>query len=331
MSERGPVRAPNRAEVRSAALGRGGRLERGAAFGLLLRSDDPEREALLASVANDTRETPQERSAAVIALGHISTPKAEQLLRQMLATAPLRVLPDVLRSLGRIGSPAAIDAIDASVTSSVRPVADAARFAASLIAYRYRLPGHDLPIPPPNELLAVPSRDARPMDVGAAPRSEARAALASLVHEPYGIELAPGSLTQLRCGTDLHVLCVNREFVVRGAASSLLERKALLALAALQSREGDGYSVSYILLSTPSPTRDTIGLLAPRCTGHPALAGSAELNGDRLRLTLRSVDRPGARPLAIDGTLELGRVTILEAVVAARRKRAPAPATATPG
>jgi hypothetical protein len=319
-------RHPTRSEIRTAVRGSGGPLERRAAFALLAQSDDPEREALLASVADDPRELPQQRSAAAITLGHIPTPKAEQLLLQNLNNSPPEVLPDVLRSLGRIGSPQAIPLIEAFATADSSPVTAAARFAAALLAHRFGLAGHDLPVPAPQDLLPLPSRDTRPVEVAVASDTDTRAVLASLAHEGYGVELYGSSLTEFRCGTEVNTVCVNREFVEPGASRKLLKRKAVLALVALQSREGAGHSVSYIILSKPSSSGDEIDLLAPRCTGHPALAGYARVTGDEIRFSLRSVDRPGARAFALDGTIERGRIGTTLAVAATKRNPAPLPA-----
>ena len=256
----------SRGELRDAVLGRNDRLERRVAIAMLLHSDDPEREAILASVASDVREPPQQRSVAAIALGQIRTAEAERLLMQIVKNAPPSVAADALRSLGRIARPAAIEAIEACAVSA-EPVASAARWAAALIAYRFRLPGHDLPLPPARELLKLGGDEAQPIDIGRASAADARAVLAAVKHEAYGIEVVPRPLTQLRCGTDTHVLCVNRELAAPGSAASLLERKALFALALLRSREGSGYSVSYVVLAHPSRTSREVGLLAPRCSG----------------------------------------------------------------
>lgn len=326
--DRAPSRPPTRAEIRAAVQGGAVSLPRTVAFALLAASDDPERELLLARVLENSGERPQLRSAAAIALGHILTAKAEQLLAQALRTAPSDVLPDILRSLGRIGSPAVLDRIDPHGASAVGLVAAAARFGAALITHRFGLSGHDLPVPSAEDLLAEPTGRVRPIEVVRHSTAEARAVLASLAHEPYGIDLAEESVTQLRCGTDRNTVCLNRQFVSRGSTGTLLERKALLALVALQAQEGDKHSVSYVILAAPSRTSGAIDLLAPRCSGEPALAGSARLIGDEIRFSLRSVDRPGARGFFLDGTIERGRPTITGATASVTRRPAPTPAHA---
>jgi hypothetical protein len=220
-----------------------------------------------------------------------------------------------------------LEAIDAQTESQVEPVADSAQFAGALIAHRYGLPSHELPVPRADELLTDPGGGERPMRVVNPSAATARAVLWSLRQEPYGIDLAPESLMELRCGTDAHTLCLNQQFTSSGSARALLQRKSLLALVALQSREGAGYSVSYIVLVSPSRGQ-AVDLLAPRCTGDPAIAGSALVVGDKITFSLRSVRRPGARGVFLDGTIELGRVAIARASVSVERQPAPAPARA---
>jgi hypothetical protein len=320
-----PRPAPTHADILAATQGYVAAPPRRVAFALLAASDDPDREVVLSRVLENPRECPAVRAAAAIALGHIPTEKAAALLVQALWTAPPEALPDVLRSLGRIGGPYALEVIDRQRASAVGPVSDAARFSGAVIAYRFGLAGHDLPIPTAQDLLAEPIRGERAIEVTPASPPQARAVLASLAHEPYGIELATDTLLQFRCGTATHTVCLNCRFVAPGAAAALLERKALLALTALRSQEGEGHSVSYLILASPSRSGAGIDLLAPLCTGALALAGSAQLVGDEIHFSLRSVDRPGARPLFLAGSVERGRMTIARAAVSKARQSAPPP------
>jgi HEAT repeats len=315
---------PTRAAIRAAVLGKSVALERRAAFALLGHSDDPEREELLANIARESGESLQQRAMAAITLGHIRTPKAELLLTQVAESSPSAVLPYVLLSLGRIGSPEALPTVDQYASSTPPTVAATARFAAALIAHRFRLPGHDLSTPAADELLPKPNDTGLLVEVARVSAEDAQGVLNSIGQEGYGIELAGGVLTQLRCGTDVHTICLNRDFVNADGVTSLLQKKALLALVGLASREGAGHSVSYVILSAPSRTGAGIELLAPRCTGRPALAGCAQVTDDEIHFSLRAVDRPGARALALDGSLRLGNVT-LRAVAATRRSPAPSP------
>src|SRR5262249_10333701 len=195
-----------RARILAAVHGRPSTISRREAFKLLARSDEPDREKSLASVLGNPQEEPQQRSLAAIALGHIATPIAENLLLDALDGSPVTILPDVIRALGRIGGTKAITPPHRIATSCTPALVAAASFAASLIAHRFGLPGHDLSVPAQQDLLPVPDTDAQPMQVGEASETDASSVLASLAHEPYGVELYGGSMTQLRCGTDVHTI-----------------------------------------------------------------------------------------------------------------------------
>jgi hypothetical protein len=300
-------------------------LTRTEAFALLAASDDPEREALLASVVENPREDSRQRSAAAIALGHVLSPHAERLLSRAARNAPPEVLPEVLTALGRIGGTDALDVIDQFLTTTSKSVGAAARFAGALIAHRFGLAGHDLPVPSARELLPEPSANARPIVVGPPAPEEARTILASLAREPYGVALHAASMLQFRCGTDVNTLCLNEEFIGTHSARLLLERKALLGLVALESRTPGEHTISYVLLSTPSPMRATLDLLAPRCNGSAALGGSGTAVGEEIRFALRSIDRPGARAVTLDGTLRSGHVALRVALISTTRRPAPRP------
>jgi hypothetical protein len=300
-------------------------LSRVQAFVLLAASDDPEREVLLSGVLENPSEDSRLRAAAAIALGHILSDKSAELLAQALWTAPPEVLPDVLRSLGRVGRPDDLGEIDRHLSSAHTLIAKAARFSAALISHRFGLDGHDLPPIDPSEIIAEPTGDERPLEVAKASSEEVRAVLASMAREPYGIELATNSLTEFRCGTEAHTLCLNHRLVEKGSAAALLERKSLVALAALRSREGAGHSVSYIVLASPSGQNGVVNLYAPLCAGVPALVGSARPSRHDIHFSLRSINRPGARGIFLDGRVEHGEITMTRATVSRSRRPAPSP------
>jgi nucleotide-binding universal stress UspA family protein len=317
------------ADVVAAALGVPANLSRTEALARLAASEDPNREDVLSRVLQDPGERAQLRAAAAVGLGHIATERSEQFLVQALYTAPTEILPEVLGSLGRVGSPAALELIDEHKDSQADLIAAGAHFAGALITFRFGLSGHELHVPRTNELLLDPEGGERAMRIDTPSPGRTRSVLASLEHEPYGIDLATEGLTELRCGTDVHTVCVNRRFTAPGSAAALLERKWVLALAALQSRESEGHSVSFVVLASPS-RRGKVDLLVPNCTGHAMLAGSAHVTGDRIAFSLRAIRRPGARGVFLDGTLGRGRLMLDRASVSVARQSAPLPARAAP-
>jgi hypothetical protein len=192
-----------------------------------------------------------------------------------------------------------------------------------LIAHRLGLPGHELPFPAAENILK-PAGQTRPIEFAAVDPVTARVVLDAMKQHPYGIAFDPAKLTLTRCAGEINVICPNREFLGT-AAARLTERKAVLALGALQSPETGEYSVSYVVLSRPAGA-GTVAIMIHRCSGKLALAGTARIVGARLEFELRSVRQPGAWAASVKGTMEDGRIQITEAVSSTVQEKRRVPA-----
>jgi hypothetical protein len=299
-------------------IGRDQRFARGEAMASLANSNLPGSETVLARVLEDPREKWAYRSAAAIALGRIFSPAAERILVRNLREESGPALLAVLRSLGSIGGPRALAAIDGLKLPSRHPAGRATAFAAALITHRYGLAGHDLRFPKPSELLAAPQRPhLRTIDISVLEKRQTRRVTEALKRYPYGIELSPTVSTRIACAGEVNVVCVNAEFVPGSSLSVLAERKALLAVAALQSPETGDYSVSYLVLTARRRASKTINILVTRCSGNAALAGTGQLADERLEFELHSIRRPGARAIKFRGALSGGVIHADEALSSA--------------
>ncbi|HEY7140103.1 MAG TPA: HEAT repeat domain-containing protein [Methylomirabilota bacterium] len=300
-------------QLREALHGGRSDIAQGEAFALLAASSFPEREVLLGSVLQDRREPTAVRSAAAIALGRIPTRESEQILLTNLAAEEWRVQVEVLRALGKIGGAEALAAIDRLRLPAEDP--GGAAFAASLIAHRLRLPGHELPLPPGERLLKVPEERAHAIRVSPLPPELARKAILDLARQPYGVEYDENRLVRLECVRRVNVVCPNRQLTEAGQVARLRERKAVAAVVALQSPETGDYSVSYIVMVAPAGSAGRVQIIAPRCSGRPGLAGTGNVVDDRLAFELRTVERPGAFPMELSGELVTGEIRFRRAVV----------------
>jgi hypothetical protein len=285
-------------------------LLRGEAMAELAASALPQKEAVLAEVLEDPREDTLWRIVAAMVLGRIATPHAARILLHNLPRVDTRIETPILKSLGRIAEGAALDAIDERVRHARTPaVAAAGRFAAALISHRLGLAGHDLPVPAETDLLPPPAGESRTVEFAPAPADLAARVLRDMQRYPYGhVDLDPSHPTRIVCGREVQVLCLNRNAIGPAVAG-----KALLGIVALQSAETGEHSPAYLLLSRPGHGAGTLDVLATRCSGALALAGSARVAGARVELELRSVRRPGARAIVVRGVLDGGRVESAEA------------------
>jgi hypothetical protein len=286
--------------LRKAIRGADPAIARGEAFALLAAGPFQKREELLGQSLHDPGEPATSRRAAAIALGRIATAEAEQTLLAGLKGTEPPVQADIMRSLGRIGGRTALKAIEAlDVPPPARP---AAGFAMGLIAHRLGLDGHDLAPPSEKQLLEVPE-ESRKIDASPLEPERAAKVLADLRLQPYGIDYDPETLVRLQCGPRVNVVCPSLEVMKPGGIARLTERKALAGVAAYESPETHDYSVSYLLLTAPEGSSGGVHIHALRCSGRGALAGSGNVEGDRLIFRLRSLERPGGFRVELSGLL----------------------------
>jgi hypothetical protein len=300
-------------------LGKDEKFSRAEAMAQLAASERPDRVTLLAQVLDKASEPRRYRAVAAIALGRIATSASEEILLRNLPKTADDAFPEVVLSLGRIGSAKALAAIDALKLSPQHPAWARTAYAAALIAHRLGLPGHELPFPAEANLLKPQATRARPVEFTPLEPMTARDVLDAMKRQPYGIAFDPGKLTRIRCAGETNIFCPNREFQ-GNAVARLRERKAVVALGALQSPETGDYSVSYVFLTRPSGV-GTIEIMAHRCSGALALAGNGAVVGAQVEFELRSVRRPGALAISVKGATQDGRVQITEAAVSTTRER----------
>jgi len=308
-------------KVPDVVLGRDPKFARAEAMAQLAASDRADRETLLVQVFENAIEPRRYRIVAAIALGRVATPGAERILLHNLPKTADDCFPEVLRSLGRIGGPEALGAIDALKLPAQHPASRTAAYAATLIAHRLGLPGHELPFPAETNLLNPPATQTRPIEFTQLEQATAREVLDAMKQHPYGIAFDPAKLTQIRCAGEINVVCPNSEFL-RTAAARLKERKAVLAVGALQSPETGDYSVSYVFLTRPAARiAGTIEIMVHRCSGTLALAGTGKIVGARVEFELRSVRKPGAWAISVKGGMEDGRIQITKAASSTIREK----------
>lgn len=292
---------------------------RAEAMAQLAASKLHDRERLLGHVLEESSQPWRYRAVAAIVLGRIATAASEEILLRNLPNTAADSFPEVLLSLGRIGTAKALSAIDALNLSPQHPAWPKAAYAATLIAHRLRLPGHELPFPANADLLRPPVIQTRRIEFKPLEAAVAQTVLDAMERQPYGITFDPTKMTRIRCGGEINIFCPNRKFLGT-AAASLRERKALFALGALKSPETGDYSVSYVFLTRPSST-GAIEIMVHRSSGALALAGTGTIAGGQGKFQLRSVRRPGVFAISVKGAIGDRRVRITKAATSTTRER----------
>lgn len=315
-------------KIRNVVLGNDVSFTRPAAMSLLLRSDSPNKDHDFATVLEDEVVPARIRHLAAVMLAKVDTRAAQDILIRNLAIRDERVRTGVLIGLGRIGDMRALEAIERSNDQS-KP----AQFAMTLIAHRLGVEGHELTVPDEKGLLKIPANSARPVEWQRADAGDVRVALRSLAQDPFGIAYAEAPAYQIRCGERQLMVLFNRELAAQNMIKRASDRKALAGVVALRNESNGLYSVSLLLLTSPSAKNEAVHLLLCHTNGDIGYAGLALVKDNSAEFSLWAVDRAGAFPIRFEGTFHDGRLeikTALSAQFVARRHQPRRGLTAEP-
>lgn len=261
-------------------------------------SEIEDREQLLRDVLTDVSESPPTRARAAGGLASIATPSALLTLVRAAPDAEPTMLTTAIQLLGRSGGATEHRILDDIAALAGRPVADYARTAAALIAYRHRL---DAPGLADQQLgtLTLADGDRMPFEVSRPATSEAERCRRSLDAERLHWPVAPEHAVSLRCRTRTMILSMDPTFLTVGGVASLQRRKGLIAVVATRLEDGDGYSASHFVLADPARGTQVL-IRVCRPSGRLMLIGEGSV-ADSIRFTLRAVERPGAVAVDLSG------------------------------
>lgn len=312
--------------VRAVVAGRETDIPRGMAMALLQASDFPNKHRDFQEVLENDNERPEVRYLAAIHLGRIDTPAARAILLESARTRDPQVLAGVAKALGRIGDQSALPILSRVAEQATGFPGSAARFAAGLIAHRLGLAGYDLLLPVEADYLELPQGVGRTLRVERAHESDVQFCLRCLASQPLGVEFAERPAYQVRCGSRMWLILLNRDLAGPGAVGRLMARKTLLMSVAARNQETGFYSVGLLVLTRPGEEPDRIDVLIYRPTGDAILGGQARVEADQALFVIHAIARPGAAAVMIRGIFRDGALAIqtaLSSAVVVRPKRQP--------
>ena len=296
-------------KLRDMVAGKDRSFPRSAAMALLLTSDFPNKDEDFAAVLEDEKAPARIRFLAATTLAKIDTRAAQNMLIRNLSVRDDRVRAGVLVGLGRIGDGAALKAIE-----NLKEDSNPARFAATLIAHRLGVKGHDLPVPDDKDLINLPAGDVSPVQWQRPAANEVSFCLRSLASNPFGIALAQEPAYQVRCGRrDLMVL-FNRELIAQDTIKRVSETKTLAGVVALRNETNGLYSVSLLIMTSPNMKNGAIHISLCQTNGNLAYAGRAVVKANSAEFSLRSVLRAGASAIRFEGIFHDGRLEVKTAL-----------------
>lgn len=296
------------------AAGRGPLPERVAAVKELGRRGAPGGLRVLGGLLRDPATPTQLRSASALALGKSPGPENRAALETALTAEDPALLRHAATALGRVGGPEALARLRAVETPKDPAAQRALGFARSLIAYRHGLR---------EEWLKPPAARPQPLDPGRAEtlkpeplgREAAQEIEARAPRELPALPVAPGGGVGFTCDGEVFAL-LPAEAVARATRAS-----AVPAVLLKRSHSLEYFSVHLYLLSHPL-AEDRLALFGVRPDGTLTHAGEARrADGQAYAFRLEALETPHARPMRIEGRMELSppRLVLDAALVAATR------------
>lgn len=220
------------------------------ALATLQRAGTPTASAALMDVASDAGEEPRFRHMATMGLYELGGKQGAERLQALAEQPDLPRPADIALGLGRIGTAQQMATLERLSEVSGRQDRPRIDFAASLLAYRLGLAGHEVRAVPANQLQDLGRKRARAIEVGKAGRKDIGLALGALEAEPLGVELTSERAARLECGPNTFVWLWS-EAVRRGGLASLGDHKDVMGVLFRQRQFKAGFAISAVALATP--------------------------------------------------------------------------------
>ena len=271
---------------------------------------------VLAEVVSDQAAPTTNRVAAARELGQLRAADAEQALVRRVTIRDPRVQQAVIWSLGAVGGPTALRALNRIESVPDRAANNQLVLSRALIAHRNGLEGPFLPAV--KGVNRTPEQAQEKATVTLRLKTDKATAndRSRLVGSTYGIDLAARA-AGLSCGRNEWTLFFNRELDPSVAASRLLQRPWLAGLLGRWHIRGKSLVTQYILLTRPDNRAARIDVV--RSDGTLVYTGTAEVNNSGISFSIADVDHPGTAPTNLSGRLTSKGLELERVVASARR------------
>jgi hypothetical protein len=263
---------------------------------------------ILLEVVANRQEAPRFRYMAAMGLYEIGGTQASRSLTAAARQADETSAPAIALGLGRVGAADSIRVVERLRDISPRYAKDRVEFAATLLAYRHGLSGHDVKTTRARALQNLGRGRAQTIDSRPARTNEAVRALEAFTDEPLGLDVTSDQAIQLNCEPSTFIWLWTKETAGTGF-TSLFEEKGVAGVLCRKHPFENAYALSAIGLATP-------GQRGIRLTLHRAESGAVLYSGsvstDGL-LVLKARNWPGLAAVDIKGRVQAGRVMVTTA------------------
>jgi hypothetical protein len=310
-------------ELRETVRGRIEEPHRVRAMRVLVDATGLEAMKPLAEVVGNRDEDPVVRAVAASQLGRLGR-MAQDSLAEALDPSQPTVAIAAAGALAKAGTPDVVPRLDELARAAEQgALARQARFAATVISFRSREPGHEPPPPSEDEILSVPEGERLPIVMRPARRSERENALRDLERDTYGIALAP-QLAFVTCAPERMLVCLDGERLGSDVGHAF-DAPLLAGLIARRDPVQRRFSPRWLILSWPWEV-GTVAVAVHRPSGERFMSGEGRLEGRSGHFELRAVRGRGNEPVELTGTMEDGRLTSLAGTAASSRPERAEPA-----
>jgi hypothetical protein len=222
--------------------------------------------------------------------------------------------------LGRIGTADSLPIVERLAEVAPAYARAQVTFAATLLAYRHRLEGHEVRAPARTTLQQLGDEQAQSVDIRRARADDARRALEALAGEPLDAGLTTQSGLRIECEPSTFVWLWTEESS-RSGVTSLAEHKGVAGVLFRKKIFDNAYSLALIGLGTPMRGGSRLTLHRAK-TGVIVYSGIVGADGS---LDLQARSRPGLSAVEIRLRVDAGAVEVAAArsAVRARETRAP--------
>jgi len=235
---------------------------------------------------------PHIRAEQASRLGRTGLKAVEPILIEALPTSKDGLVTfKIISALARVGTEAALPALETAASSGVSTISRIAEFAHSVISHRLGRVPRRTPLDgaPPRIVLKGP---AAAIASQLLPHPRVQSLVDELAGDLYGLGPTVGPAFELNCPTDRWIVILNREVSFLAPATLLATRSLLLGVMLVYFAEDDSWAISRVLLAGPHTGRKVyVGVY--RQDGTLTQIGSGESAADSLTIDIASVQIPG--------------------------------------
>jgi hypothetical protein len=308
-------------ELRAVLFGESDRLSPELALSLLGRKTYPGKLTDMQRVLLDEKEASRLRQMAAVELSRMGTDESLEVLMRAGDVQDEFVLRGVMKGLSTLGDRRSLDLVaryidTAADTRDRAALNQAAHWTATLISYRLGAEGFEVDFPKRSRFARIDPEQAQPIEWQAALSEDVEEGISSLSAEGLGFKLQPRTATALQCADRRLMLLFSADITRLETTRQWVSQKSVLGVVALRdesgvAEKGHQWKARYYLLT--QPIKDDEGqfhIFVTNTRGTLILAGTARLEERQVvAFTLRAVQRPGMRPVGIDGVYRDGNLS----------------------